>query len=166
MKDKNLLLLTIWRLRCNRASKGHFFATTLFHSFDYLFTFVNVAASIAVLGLSSATWISKGTEFTVWLNIAAIVTVITSILQYILDFRITWKEHERASRSYGTVNRAIEHAIASGQVEEKEIAGFRGRLDELGARSPTIPRIIWNRPKALSRTIMELEAQLTDDTSN
>src|SRR5579864_6409265 len=56
-EQRVVLILDIWRLRCNRATKGHYFATSYFRIWDAFLTFINVASSIAVLALSSAYWI-------------------------------------------------------------------------------------------------------------
>jgi hypothetical protein len=155
------MMSRLWCLRCNRATKQHYYAVHLFRFLDMSLTVTNVGASIIVLCLSSAYWMvdSKVHESSIWLAIASILVVVTSTVQHILDYRTRWKAHERAGHSYATLNRSFEEAIAS-KGSQQIFAPLKTQLDHLGETSPTVPFVFWNRPRSLSGKIDRIEDDL------
>ena len=151
-------LVILWRLRCNRSIKQHYYSTMYFRVWDMSYTWVNVAASIIILVLSSANWFN-GTQprFDWLLGFAGIVVVISSVMQYIFDFRTRWKEHEHIGAEYAALHRRLEQSESSGEVGASGLSSLRRRIDRLSSSAPLIPGWFWDRPRHLSRAIEEIE---------
>jgi len=156
--DKRLLL-TLWGLRCRRATIQHFRATHWFRILDSLLTTVNVISSISILFAEAISF--SGTEKSNFYTIiAALVTVITATLQYILDYRIRWKTHERAAKGYGALNREIEALSSKETIDDNAIASVRTHYDHLTDSSPVVPAFFWDRPGNLTTEIVDLEKRI------
>lgn len=148
-------LLNLWRLRCIRATIQHYKATYLFRIFDSMLTTINVVASISILYISAiepAKFHEHGA-----IEIAALITVVTTVLQYILDYRTRWKTHERAGKGYAILNREIEQLNINQPIDDQDLSRIRQQFAHLTDMSPVIPAVIWNRPKPITRAIARLE---------
>jgi hypothetical protein len=160
--------MTIWRLRSRRATEAHYRAALLFRVLDRLLTVLNVCSSIAVMALSSAYWIieAKYNGLNILISIAGIVTMISSVLQYILDHRIRSKHHEDAAISFSKLNRQFEELSCLEQPNEDVITAMRKEYDELTGWAPPIPWGVWRSSRKLSVEIVGLEEDLLSISTN
>jgi hypothetical protein len=154
--DEKRRVLELWQIRCNRGSKQHYRATHIFRILDSVLTTVNVVSSISILYLSA---IDKGldghTHFSI--AVAGLCTVITSTLQFILDYRTRWKAHERAGKAYGALNREIENALCLNAISDELFAEIRQNNDRASEGAPVVPFLLWNKPKQETEIIDALE---------
>jgi len=157
-------VLKIWRFRCIRATIQHYRSTHLYRFLDSILTSTNVIASISVLYLSaSPLFVANGDkQVHISLAVAALITVITSTLQYILDYRSKWKAHEHAISGYASLNREMEQLCSEHEITNEQLKHVRIELDRLSERSPTIAWVFWNRPKDISAALVRLESRSRD----
>ena len=154
--------LELWRLRCLRATRMHYDAVSLYDMRERLLTIGNVAASIVVLVLSTIHLIFglDSLLFNALIAISSPTIVVTSILQYVLDYKARALAHGHAGAGYAIVNRKIE-SLASRAIGADEVEKVRERLDSLGQRSPVPPPHILSSQHELNEQIRKLEVALT-----
>jgi hypothetical protein len=147
------------RLRAIRSVKQHYYSVHLYRTLDRILTVLNVGASIAVLWLSAALHEPTFTNGPFGLlALAGVSVVITSVLQYIFDWRSLWRQHEDAGIRCARLNRRLEFGPTNNI--RAELCKILKRMHRDRKAAPTIPRVFWNHPKALSRSIASLEACL------
>ena len=154
--------LELWRLRCLRATRMHYDAVSLYDIRERLLTMGNVAASILVLMLSTIHLI-YGLDSLLFNSLIAVsspIIVVTSILQYVLDYKARSLAHGHAGASYAVINRKIE-SLASRPFDTEDAEKIRDRLDSLGAHSPVPPPNILSRQHELNERIRTLESALS-----
>jgi hypothetical protein len=154
-------LLMLWRLRCLRALKAHYDASTRQQRFDRILTIINVAAAIAVVSAGSAYWVisAKNEILNSFIAIVAVINVITSVIQYIFDYRARAYTHKRAASDYAILNRRIELMLVS-EVSRKEMEEIRAELDGLGDSSPAVSEPIWKSAKEWTDRIDKLDREI------
>jgi hypothetical protein len=159
MEEERLALLELWHKRSIRATIQHYNSAHMFRVFDSTLTGTNVIATISVLYLSAVPWFleNRGNQEHFSLAVAALITVITSTLQYILDYRTRWKAHERSGKGYGCLNREIEYLISTNKIDDDHLRHIRGYMDRLTEGAPTISWPFWNRPRQLTAQINKME---------
>jgi hypothetical protein len=157
-------LLGLWRLRSQRASKAHYIEATRFKNIDFVLTILNVVTSIILVTVSSAYWLVNASIYAlnVIIGLAAILNVITSILQYVLDYRGRAVAHKSSGAEYAMMSRGIEVLMLESKMNDHEIKKIEGEIDGLGDVSPVITRRIWNSEAVSDFTarIAELENKL------
>jgi hypothetical protein len=146
-------VLCLWRLRCIRAAKQHYWSVLVFRLADRALTVLNICAGILVLFVSLIYSQHVEDRTLPW---ASVAVVITSVLQFIFDWRIRWVSHDRAATEYAVLGRALEFLNPKADIVT-ELELIRTRFDATTRDAPTVPFIFWERPKALSRSIAELE---------
>jgi hypothetical protein len=120
-----------------------------------------------VLYFSAAPWfiVSVGQSRVAYLSVAALVTVITGILHYVLDYRVRWKEHELAVTRYSALNRRIERVIATRNFNEDILLEIENALNGASETCPTPSWLLWNRPKEISEKARQLAIETSADAS-
>lgn len=154
--------LELWRLRCLRATRMHYDSVTIYDSRERWLTIGNVAASIVILVLSTV-HIIYGLENLLFNSLIAVVSpviVVTSILQYVLDYKMRAQEHSHAGAGYAALNRKIE-SLASRPFTTEDAEKIRERLDALGQRSPVPHPNILRHQRDLNEQIRKLETALS-----
>jgi hypothetical protein len=101
-----------------------------------------------------------------WIIVAALIAVITSILQYILDYKVRWKTHERAGKGYAALNREIEELLSIDAVGAETVTVVRAHYDHLTDSSPAVPALFWDRPKELTDEIVRREKRDNGQPTN
>lgn len=157
--------LELWRLRCLRATRMHYDSVTIYDSRERWLTIGNVAASIVILVLSTV-HIIYGLENLLFNSLIAVVSpiiVVTSVLQYVLDYKMRAQAHSSAGASYAALNRKIESLIA-GPLTQDDVDKVRQRLDALGQTAPVPHPNILRHQGDLNQRIRALEARMSPGT--
>ena len=162
MEIKESPALELWRLRCLRATRMHYDCVSLYHHREMLLTIGNVAASIVVMVLSIIHLIYglNNLLFNSLIGVSSPIVVVTSVLQYVLDYKSRALAHAPAGAAYATLNRKIK-SLTSRQFTLGDLEEIRQRLDALGQNSPVPPPSILERQDDLNKQIRTLEAALT-----
>ncbi|MDE3114001.1 MAG: hypothetical protein KGL26_00235 [Pseudomonadota bacterium] len=153
--------LELWRLRCLRATRMHYDCVSHYDRRERLLTIGNVAASIVILVLSTIHLIYglDNLLFNSLIAVSSPVIVVTSILQYVLDYKSRALAHSHAGAGYAQLNRKIE-SLAARSITREDTEKVRQRLDALGQNSPVpLPRIL-NQQAALNQEIRARELAL------
>ena len=154
--------LELWRLRCLRATRMHYDSVTIYDSRERWLTIGNVAASIVILVLSTV-HIIYGLENLLFNSLLAVVSpviVVTSILQYVLDYKMRAQEHAHAGAGYAALNRKIE-SLATRSFTQDDVDKIRQRLDALGQTAPVPHPNILRHQRDLNEQIRKLEIALS-----
>lgn len=154
--------LDLWRLRCLRATRMHYDSVTIYDSRERWLTIGNVAASILILVLSTI-HIIYGLDSLLFNSLIAVfspVIVVTSILQYVLDYKLRAQAHSHAGSGYAALNRKIESLTARGFTQE-DIREIRQALDTLGQTAPVPHPNILRHQRDLNEQIRKLETALS-----
>jgi len=162
MDAKDFPALELWRLRCLRATRMHYDSVTIYETRERFLTIGNVAASIAVLVLSTV-HIIYGLDSLLFNSLIAVtspIIVVTSILQYVLDYKLRAQEHSHAGAGYAALNRKIE-SLTARQFTQDDLEKIRERLDALGQSSPVPQPQILQHQSGLNEKIRALEIALT-----
>jgi hypothetical protein len=158
--ERAMILLKIWHVRCHRSTVTHYFCTNHYRGLDAFLTIVNVVAAIALLwlGVEANQTMVPGTTIPL-IGVAGVVSVISSVLQYILDYKSLHFEHKRVATEYAALDRVIEKAIAE---ETSAIDDIRAELDRVAETAPSIPPRIWARhnTQELQEQIRQLQNRL------
>ena len=158
-RDHRKALLELWYLRCRRASNQHFYSTHWYRALDSALTILNIVSSISVLYLSAVPWfIDKDSRSAqIYLSLAALATVITSVLQYVLDYRSRWRDYESSLAKYACLHRKIELHKSTCRWTNESLDEIKSEYDQISDNALTPPRIFYNRPKYLTNLIKQLE---------
>ncbi len=162
MEIKEAPALELWRLRCLRATRMHYDCVSLYVHREMLLTIGNVTASIVVMVLSTI-HVIYGLDNLLFNSLIAVlspIVVVTSILQYVLDYKSRALTHAPAGAAYASLNRKIE-SMASRQFTLSDLEEIRQRLDALGQNSPVPPPSILEHQGDLNKQIRTLETALT-----
>jgi hypothetical protein len=160
--DRAMILLKIWHVRCHRATVAHYYCTNHFGKRDAILTIVNVVAAIALLWLGveapNKTLPFLGANIPL-IGVFGVVSVISSVLQYILDYKSLHFEHKRVATEYAALDRRLEKAIAE---EATEVDDIRRELDRVAETAPSIPSRIWklHNKEELQEQIRQLQDRL------
>ncbi len=161
MDTQNFPALELWRLRCLRATRMHYDSVTIYDSRERWLTIGNVAASILVLVLSTI-HIIFGLDsllFNSLIAVASPIIVVTSILQYVLDYKLRAQAHSHAGAGYAALNRKIESLTAHSFTND-DLDKVRQRLDALGQTAPVPHPNILLHQRDLNEQIRKLELAL------
>ena len=162
MEIKQSPALELWRLRCLRATRMHYDCVSLYDRREKLLTIGNVAASIVILVLSTIHLIYglDNLLFNALIAVSSPIIVVTSILQYVLDYKSRALAHAHAGAGYAQLNRKIE-SFASQSFTREDLEKVRQRLDALGQNSPVpLPHILEQQAE-LNQQIRTNELALT-----
>jgi len=161
MDTKDFPALELWRLRCLRATRMHYDSVTTYENRERWLTIGNVAAAIVVLVLSTV-HIIYGLDSLLFNSLIAVtspVIVVTSILQYVLDYKLRAQAHGHAGAGYAALNRKIESLTARPFTQE-DVEKVRQRLDALGQNSPVPHPHMLEHQHELNEKISALENAL------
>jgi hypothetical protein len=162
MDSKDFPALELWRLRCLRATRMHYDSVTIYESRERWLTIGNVAASIVILVLSTV-HIIYGLESLLFNSLIAVISpviVVTSVLQYVLDYKMRAQAHSDAGAHYAALNRKIE-SLASHPFATEDAEQIRERLDTLGQHSPVPHPNMLRHQRVLNEQIRNLETALS-----
>ena len=153
--------LELWRLRCLRATRMHYDCVSHYDRRERLLTIGNVAASILVLVLSTIHLIYglDSLLFNALIAISSPTIVVTSILQYVLDYKSRALAHSHAGAGYAQLNRKIE-SLAARPITREDTEKIRQRLDALGQNSPVPLPSILDQQAELNKEIRARELAL------
>ena len=158
MEKMDFPALELWRLRCLRATRMHYDSVTIYDSRERWLTIGNVVASILILVLSTI-HIIYGLDSLLFNSLIAVfrpVIVVTSILQYVLDYKLRAQAHSHAGPGYAALNRKIESLTARGCTQD-DLDKIRQRLDTLGQSAPVPHPNILRHQREISEQIRKLE---------
>lgn len=142
-------LLWLWKCRASKASNAHFYASDYYSKRHGILTTLNVASAIMVLFLTNNRFF--GDDVAIFVSIAGALTVITTALQYILNYRDASRDHKVVGNEYSNVKRKAERLIASGDFNPEAIHRMSNSLNWLGKSSPAVKRGIWDQSAARFR---------------
>src|ERR1700735_4390068 len=110
MPDRNTLkLLETWRLRCLRGANVHYKTSRRLEKREHAITIINVAASIAVVLLSSSYWLDAehNRNVAILIGITSLCVLITTVLQYIFDYKTKAYIHWHTASIFADTNKKI-----------------------------------------------------------
>ena len=144
-------------MRCLRAVWQHYRSVLVFRILDSGLTVANIGAAAAVLAAS----LMAARYTNIWVLWASVAVLVTTVVQYMVDWRSKLLLHERSGTSYAIINRAIEATNVNDADLKAELLSLRQELDQAAAIAPAVPMFLWNHPKKLSHLIRETEMALS-----
>jgi hypothetical protein len=151
------VLLKIWQIRCHRSTLSRNYRADWSHRWDAFLTTLNVVASIALLWLGVASQVPSMTIPNILpaIGVAGLIAVISSVIQYILDYKTLHIEHRRVAVQYAALDRQIEKTLAAKDAAT-QIDDINAGLDRVAKTAPMIPSRMWRR-----HNTPEVQRQLT-----
>lgn len=119
IENDTIATAELWKDKCDRATTAHYYSADKMRLRDNCLTIFNVISSISVVSLGSLLATNQITYLSILLTVASVSTVITSVLQYIFDFRARYKDHAKVASEYATVRRKIELAVVNNTWSDK-----------------------------------------------
>jgi hypothetical protein len=159
--SKTMPLLELWRLRCLRSSRLYYTGAARYRTNETILTSGNIVSSIFVLffslghsmvGLDNAT-VNFAIAF------ASAIVVVTSILQYYMNYGHKADEYNDAGAKYAALNRKIEQLISHGAAAH-DANEIRSIIDQLAQSTPGFSRRIWATEMELNNRIKDIESKL------
>jgi len=159
-------MLALWYLRCLRSTDAHYKTAMVHKEFDRWLTITNVISSIGVLCASLGKTLFESVvnghdlAVTIFLAVASVVVVISSILQYVLNGGALSTSHHEAGIRYSALKRKIEVMLTRDCTDDDAIE-VMNHLNDAAEASVLVPRKTWRKDDEKRKAVIrEIEAWL------
>ena len=157
-KERFLRVLKAWDTRAHRAAHAHYYtAETLFYR-NRQITIVKAMLSIAVLFCANVWWLVEIKYSDIGTSVAAVLLVITTMLQFLLRDSERAMEHKVAASSFSNLSRKIERYSCRSKTSMGALHAISRRYSEITTTSPTVKKKQWEAVPEKADSVFDIHA--------
>ena len=154
----------LWKCRASKAANAHFYAADYYHFRHNILTVFNVLSAISVLFFTNSSFFAG--EFNVAVSVAGLLTVLSTALQYVMNYGESSNAHKFVGNEYSNMKRKIERLISTRDFDMDTVHRLSHSLNSIGKSSPPVKRALWRKSmqEFLREMLVEKAEQPSVDT--
>lgn len=133
----------MWNKRLLRTSAAHYMTAERYARRETYLSIANIGFAITVLFLTSSKVI-YGVDFSKAVPIFSLLVVISSAIQYILQYSHRSGVHKQAGNEFSNLRRKLERYWTKEQVHPEAIHALNRTYNQIAKIPPLVPKDIWD----------------------